>query len=175
MLYYNDPEKTKEAINEDGWFHTGDIGEILEHNILKITDRKKEMFKLSTGKYVAPQIIENKFKQSPFIDQLMVVGADEKYTAAIISPNFEHLHDWCSIHHIKYRDNAELISNPVVVERYQREVDELNRTCDKTRMIKRFELVCELWATETGELSPTLKLKRKFVREKYLAKIEKLY
>lgn len=175
MGYLNDPEKTKEAIDEDGWFHTGDIGELLEHNILKITDRKKEMFKLSTGKYVAPQIVENRFKESPFIEQIMVVGEGEKFAAALISPSFEHLHDWASHNNIHFRDNIELIKNPKVIARYQEEVDTLNKTCDKTRKVKKFELVCEPWATDSGELSPTLKLKRRFVKEKYKVKLDRLY
>ncbi len=175
MGYYNNPEKTKEAIDEDGWFHTGDIGEIHKHNILQITDRKKEIFKLSTGKYVAPQIVENRFKESPFIDQLMVVGESEKFAAAIISPNFEFLHDWCSLHKIQFRCNLDLIENPKILERYTKEVEELNKKCDKTRQMKKFELVCEAWTTDTGELSPTLKLKRRFVKKKYKTKIAKLY
>ncbi|RLD72528.1 MAG: long-chain fatty acid--CoA ligase, partial [Bacteroidetes bacterium] len=123
--YYKDEAKTKEVIDEDGWFHTGDIGVIHERNILQITDRKKEIFKLSTGKYVAPQVVENKFKESNFIEQIMVVGASEKFAAAIICPNFEFLHDWCSIHNIKYRDNLDLVQIPKVLERFQKEVDEL--------------------------------------------------
>ncbi|MBN1651509.1 MAG: long-chain fatty acid--CoA ligase, partial [Bacteroidales bacterium] len=103
--YYKDPEKTAEVIDADGYFHTGDIGEIGEHNILKITDRKKEIFKLSTGKYVAPQVVENRFKESSFIEQIMVVGEGEKFAAAIICPSFEFLHGWCFTHNIQYRDN----------------------------------------------------------------------
>lgn len=173
--YYNDPEQTKQVIDKDGWFHTGDIGEFEDQRFLKITDRKKEIFKLSTGKYVAPQIVENRFKESGFIEQIMVVGAGEKFTAAIISPNFEFLHNWCSIHNVSFQNNEELIEIPQVVKRYQEEVEKINATCNKTRRIKKFILVCDSWTTETGELSPTLKLKRRVVKEKYKEKLDKVY
>ncbi len=173
--YYKDPEKTKEVIDQDGWFHTGDIGVLHENNILQITDRKKEIFKLSTGKYIAPQVLENKFKESPFIEQIMVVGADEKYAAAIICPSFEYLHDWCSIHNLKYRDNKDLIQIPKVIERIQKEIDEFNEKLGRHEQIRKFELTCQQWLPETGELSPTLKLKRKFLKEKYKIKLDRLY
>ncbi len=173
--YYKDPEKTKEVIDEEGWFHTGDIGVLHERNILQITDRKKEMFKLSTGKYLAPQVVENKFKESPFIEQIMVVGEGEKYAGAIICPSFEYLHDWCSIHSIKYRDNKDLIQIPQVVERIQREVDLYNQHLGRHEQLKKFELTCQEWLPETGELSPTLKVKRRFLKNKYKVKLEKLY
>ncbi len=173
--YYKDPERTAEVIDNGGWFHTGDIGEIHEHNILKITDRKKEIFKLSTGKYVAPQMVENKFKESSFIEQLMVVGAGEKYTAAIISPSFEYLHGWCFKNKIKFRDNTDLIKKEKVLERYQKEIDRLNEGLGRHEQIKKFALTPDEWSTENGELSPTLKLKRKIVKEKYRAEFDSLY
>jgi len=175
MGYYKDPEKTKEVIDEDGWFHTGDIGELQEYNILKITDRKKEIFKLSTGKYVAPQVVENKFKESQFIDQIMVVGEKEKYAAAIICPSFQFLHGWCFKHNVKYMDNKDLIHKPKVIERYQKEVDKINSTLGRHMQLKKFELTCEEWTPETGELSPTLKVKRKYLKEKYKIKLDRLY
>lgn len=173
--YYKDEEKTKEVIDDDGWFHTGDIGEIEEHNILRITDRKKEIFKLSTGKYIAPQVVENKFKESSFIEQIMVVGAGEKYAAAIICPSFHYLHGWCGKHGVKFRDNKELIQNPKVLARYQKEVDKINKRLGNYRQIKKFELTCSEWTPETGELSPTLKVKRKVLKEKYKIKLDRLY
>ena len=173
--YYKDPEKTKEAIDEEGWFHTGDIGVIHEGNILQITDRKKEIFKLSTGKYVAPQAVENKFKESNFIEQIMVVGAGEKYAAAIICPSFEYLHDWCSLHNIKYRDNKDLVQIPKVLERFQEEVDMLNKHLARHEQLKKFELTCQEWLPDTGELSPTLKVKRRFLKEKYKIKLDRMY
>ncbi|MBN1252004.1 MAG: long-chain fatty acid--CoA ligase [Bacteroidales bacterium] len=175
MGYYKDPQKTSEVIDEDGWFHTGDIGELDDRNILTITDRKKEMFKLSTGKYIAPQVVENKFKESSFIEQIMVVGADEKFAAAIICPSFEYLHDWCSIHNIKYRDNKDLIQIPKVIERFQQEVDRINQILGRHEQLKKFELTCQEWLPETGELSPTLKVKRRFLKEKYKIKLDRLY
>lgn len=173
--YYKDPEKTAEAIDKDGWFHTGDIGELDELNILKITDRKKEIFKLSTGKYIAPQIIENRFKESDFIEQVLAVGESEKFVAAIISPAFPFLHNWCYLHKILFTDNKDLIQKPKVIERYQEEVDRINETLADHRKIKKFELTCIEWLPETGELSPTLKLKRKLLKVKYKVKLDYIY
>jgi long-chain acyl-CoA synthetase len=173
--YYKDPERTAEVIDQDGWFHTGDIGVIEELNILRITDRKKEIFKLSGGKYVAPQVVENKMKESIFIEQVMVLGENEKYAAALISPNFEFLHNWCSKEQIHYRDNKDLIDHPKVVARYQEEVDKFNKHLGKVEQIKQFKLVCEEWTPDSGELSPTQKLKRKFVAQKYAKRIAELW
>ncbi len=172
--YYNDEMKTSEAIDEDGWFHTGDMGE-LNGKILKITGRKKELFKLSTGKYVAPQLIENKFKESPFIGQMMVLGFGEKFCAALFCPAFEYLHDWASMHDIHFKSNVDLIKNPKVIERFQEEVDKYNEPLDKHMQIKKFALVCEEWTPETGELSPTLKLKRNIINKKYETRIKYIY
>jgi len=173
--YYKDPEKTKEVIDEDGWFHTGDIGFLHDGRILQITDRKKEIFKLSTGKYLAPQVIENKLKESPFIEQIMVVGEGEKYAGAIICPSFEYLHSWCSMHGIHYRDNRDLIQIPTIIDRMQKEIDKYNEQLGRHEQIKRFELTCQEWLPTTGELSPTLKLKRKFLLNKYKIKLARLY
>lgn len=173
--YYKDPEKTKEAIDEQGWFHTGDIGELSNHNILKITDRKKEIFKLSTGKYIAPQLIENIFKESSFIEQIMIVGENEKFAAAIICPSFEFLHNWCTLHKITFKDNRELIQRSDVIERFNLEVEKTNKTLGLHRQVKKFELTCQEWLPETGELSPTLKVKRKYIKEKYKIKFDRMY
>ncbi|MBU8892698.1 MAG: long-chain fatty acid--CoA ligase [Bacteroidales bacterium] len=173
--YYKAPELTKEAIDEDGWFHTGDIGHVDKAGFLKITDRKKEMFKSSSGKYIAPQVIENKFKESFFIEQLMVIGENEKFASALLSPNFKFLHDWCSIHNVQYRDNKDLVTTPKVIARYQKEVTKYNLTLGEHEKIKRFRLVCEEWSPDTGELSPTQKLKRNFVTEKYKKIIAEIY
>lgn len=171
--YYKEPEKTAEVI-KDGWFHTGDIGKI-EGRFLFITDRKKEIFKLSGGKYVAPQMIENVFKESSFIEQIMVVGENQRFTGALIVPDFNFLHNWCTIHSVSYRDNKELIEKPVILERIQREVDKYNLELDHISQVKSFRLVCENWTPETGELSPTLKLKRKVVFKKYEDKVNSIY
>jgi len=173
--YYKQPELTKEVIDQEGWFHTGDIGVMVDNKYLKITDRKKEIFKLSSGKYVAPQVIENRFKESFFIEQIMVVGENEKFASALIVPNFEFLHNWCSLHHVKYRDNQQLIQIPEVVARYQREVNEINKGLAFHEQIKRFRLVGDEWTPQTGELSPTLKLKRKVLHEKYDTVLKEIY
>ncbi len=175
MGYYKDPEMTREVIDEDGWFHTGDVGTLVEGKYLKITDRKKEIFKLSSGKYVAPQMIENKFKESFFIQQIMVVGENEKFASALIVPNFEFLHNWCFLHKVKFKDNKELIEIPEVVARYQREVNEINQGLAFHEQIKRFRLVSDEWSIATGELSNVLKLKRKNIYEKYDKVLREIY
>jgi long-chain acyl-CoA synthetase len=173
--YYKEPEMTKEVIDDEGWFHTGDIGILVSDRYLKITDRKKEMFKLSNGKYISPQVIENKLKESFFIEQLMVIGENEKFASVIISPNFSFLHNWCSMHHIQFRDNVDLIKNPLVIDRYQKEIELKNKTLGLTEQIKRFRLVSEEWTQQSGELSPTLKLKRKYLADKYKDIIEEIF
>ncbi len=175
MGYYKKPELTREVIDEEGWFATGDIGVMVDKIYLKITDRKKEIFKLSSGKYVAPQVIENKFKESLFIEQIMVVGENEKFASALISPNFEFLHSWCHLHGIKFHDNKELIRIPEVVARYQKEVNRINKDLAFHEQIKRFRLVCDEWSPDTGELSPTLKLKRRNLYKKYDHLIREIY
>jgi long-chain acyl-CoA synthetase len=173
--YYNQPELTKEVLSDDGWFHTGDIGMLVDGKYLKITDRKKEMFKLSSGKYIAPQAIENKLKESFFIEQAMVVGENEKFASALISPNFPFLHEWASRHDVKYRDNEELISFKEVQDRFRQEVNELNRDLGEHEKIKRIRLVKEEWSPDTGELSPTVKLKRRILNERYADVLTDIY
>ena len=124
---------------------------------------KKRCLNLSAGKYIAPQVIENKLKESFFIEQAMVIGENQKFASAILSPNFSFLHDWCSIHKIQFRDNNELIELPEVIERFNREVKEVNKSLGEHEQIKRFRLVTEEWTPQTGELSPTLKLKRNYL------------
>ncbi|MGV8134191.1 MAG: AMP-dependent synthetase/ligase [Mangrovibacterium sp.] len=173
--YYKDPELTAQVIDEEGWFHTGDIGILDEGKYLKITDRKKEMFKMSGGKYIAPQMIENKLKESFFIEQAMVIGENQKFASALISPNFEYLHNWCAERHILYRDNAELISKKEVLQQYQHEVEIINKTLGQHEEIKRFRLVVEEWSPQTGELSPTLKLKRNLLARNYNRLVDEIY
>ena len=173
--YYKNPELTRKAIDENGWFHTGDIGELDENRILTITDRKKEIFKLSGGKYVAPQQIENKFKESQFIDQLMVIGENEKFTAALIVPDFVFLHNWCFLHKVKFVDNTDLIAHPKILARYQEELDIYNEELGQVSKIKVFKLVSESWTPESGDLSPTQKLKRKVLMKKYSHLVEEIY
>jgi long-chain acyl-CoA synthetase len=175
MGYFKAPELTAEAIDAEGWFHTGDIGKFERNNFLVITDRKKEMFKLSNGKYVAPQVIENKLKESFFIEQAMVVGENEKFVSAIISPNFSFVHDWCSRHKIHFENNVELIKNPEVIARFQKEINAFNKQSSSHEMIKRFRLVADQWTPQTGELSPTLKLRRRIIYQNYEAILEEIY
>lgn len=164
--YYKDEENTKAVIDEEGWFHTGDIGKLV-NGYLKITDRKKEIFKLSTGKYVAPQVLENRLKESYFIEQAMVIGENEKIAAAIIVPNFDSLHFWCAKHKIHYNSNEELCNNPDVIKRVQYEVNKLNNNLAEHEQIRKFRLVADTWTPQTGELSQTLKLKRATLYKKY--------
>jgi long-chain acyl-CoA synthetase len=173
--YYKEPGLTREAIDADGWFHTGDVGTLVDNKYLKITDRKKEIFKLSSGKYIAPQVIENKLKESFFIQQVMVVGENEKFASAIISPNFPFLHEWASRHEIKFNDNEELINMKQVIDRFQREVNNVNKFLGEHEKIKRIRLVKDEWTANTGELSPTLKLKRKSLYEKYEPILKEIY
>lgn len=175
MGYYKDPEKTAEAII-DGYFHTGDIGEIDNEGFLKITDRKKEMFKTSGGKYIAPQLIENAMKQSRFIEQIMVIGDGEKMPGAFIQPNFDFVKEWAKLHNVDVGlTPREIAENPKVVERINTEVETLNEKFGNWEKIKRFELTPEVWSIGGGELTPTLKLKRKHVLEKYQDLYKKIY
>ncbi|MBS0011919.1 MAG: long-chain fatty acid--CoA ligase [Bacteroidales bacterium] len=173
--YYKDPERTREIIDEEGWLHTGDIGTMVEDKWLKITDRKKEIFKTSAGKYIAPQMIENKLKESLFIEQAMVLGENQKFASALISPNFKHLHDWCTGENIQFQDNSELIKIPEVINRMGREVEKLNHSLGDHEKIKRFRIVQEEWSPNTGELSPTLKLRRNEIMMKYAEEINQIF
>lgn len=175
MGYYKAPDLTAEMIDSEGWLHTGDIGVIEQGKFLRITDRKKEMFKLSAGKYIAPQVIENKLKESSFIEQAMVIGENQKFASALLSPNFAFLHDWCSIHKIQFRDNNELIELTEVIDRFSREVRDVNKSLGEYEQIKRFRLVTEEWTPQTGELSPTLKLKRNYLAKEYGNIISEIY
>ncbi|WP_319500912.1 long-chain fatty acid--CoA ligase [uncultured Draconibacterium sp.] len=175
MGYYKAPELTDEVIDENGWFHTGDIGVLVDDKYLKITDRKKEIFKLSGGKYIAPQMIENKLKTSELIEQVMVIGANEKFASAIISPCFPILHDWAGEHKLHYENNEELIQLPAVIQKLQKEVAKINKTLGSHEQISRIRLVCEEWTPTSGELSPTLKLRRNAVAVKYQHLIDDIY
>ncbi len=173
--YYKDPDMTAEAFDDEGWFHTGDIGHIEDDKFLMITDRKKEIFKLSNGKFIAPQIIENIFKESPVIDQIMVLGENEKFASAIISPNFKYFDDWKILDKISFSNNEELIQNNEVLSFFSSEIEMLNKKLSPPEKINRFRLVKEEWTPQTGELSPTLKLKRQFLLDKYSTLINQIY
>jgi long-chain acyl-CoA synthetase len=173
--YYKEQQLTDEVI-KDGYFHTGDIGEIDNEGFLKITDRKKEMFKTSGGKYIAPQIIENAMKQSLFIEQIMVIGDGEKMPGAFIQPSFDFIKEWAKRKNINVgTSNAEIASNPDVIARIDKEVEKINEKFGNWEKIKRFELTPDVWSIDGGHLTPTLKLKRKIVMEKYKDLYQKIY
>jgi len=172
--YYKDPEKTAEVL-KDGYFHTGDIGEIDSDGFLKITDRKKEMFKTSGGKYVAPQLLENRFKQSRFIEQIMVVGENEKMPAALIQPNFEFLYAWAERHNITVSENSDIILNEKVLARFKEEMELANEDFAKWEKVKAFRLTPDVWSIDEGHLTPTMKLRRKIVKEKYMDLYNAIY
>lgn len=172
--YYKDPEKTAEVMTGD-YFHTGDIGEVDADGFLRITDRKKEMFKTSGGKYVAPQLLENRFKQSRFIEQIMVVGEGEKMPAALIQPNFEFVKQWGKRHGIALNENSDVATNEKVITRIQEEVDMANEDFAKWEKVKQFRLTPDVWSVEDGLLTPTMKLKRKIIKEKYLKLYNDIY
>ena len=172
--YYKDPEKTADVMT-GAYFHTGDIGEIDAEGFLRITDRKKEMFKTSGGKYVAPQLLENRFKQSRFIEQIMVVGEGEKMPAALIQPNFEFVKEWAKRHNIELGSNEELVKNEKVIARMQEEVDWANQEFAKWEKVKQFRLTPDIWSVEEGHLTPTMKIKRKPVKEMYLNLYNDIY
>jgi long-chain acyl-CoA synthetase len=173
--YYNKPELTAEAIDKDGWFHTGDIGEFVNGRFLKITDRKKEMFKTSGGKYIAPQVIENKMKEDPFIEQMMVVGADQKFASALIIPAFDELKKWAGQNGVAAKSNAELVKDEKVVKLYRDLVHKYNQGFAQWEQIKKSVLLPEHWTVESGEMTPTMKVKRKVITENNKAAIEDLY
>jgi len=173
--YYKQPELTDSVIDKDGWFHTGDIGVITEQGQLKITGRKKEIFKTSMGKYISPQLIENKFKESPFIDQLAVLGENQKFAAALVVPEFTHLRSWCQLHNIEYTTDKEMVKTPEVKKRILQEIEDYNKNFGGTEQIKKFELIDHEWSIGTGELTASLKMRRKFIYNKYEDLINKIF
>ena len=175
MGYYNKPEETKKVIDQDGWFHTGDIGRLVKGKYLKITDRKKEIFKTSGGKYIAPQVMENRFKESRLIEQIMVIGEGEKHTAALIMPAEDGLKFWCQKHSIIFSNMKDVLSNTAVLEKYSKEIEHYNSFFSPYERIKKFELIAEPWSVDGGELTATMKLRRKNILLKYQHLSEKIY
>ncbi len=173
--YYKEPGLTSEAIDPDGWFHTGDVGKIEKGEQLKITGRKKEIFKTSLGKYISPELIENKFKESPFIDSLIVMGENQKFAAALVIPDFNHLRSWCAIKEVPYTTDSEMINLPRIRKRIQVEIDKFNKFFGATEQVKRFELLDHEWTVDSGELTASLKLRRKYICDKYGDKIKKIF
>lgn len=173
--YYNRPDRTAEVIDSEGWFHTGDIGRLLNDEYLQITDRKKEMFKTSGGKYIAPQVLENRYKESPFIEHVLVVGEGQRFPAALIVPSFEYLRSYCQIKRIPFTSIQDVIKHSRIIHRIEDEIYAINQHFGKYEQIKRWEFLADCWTVETGELSPTLKLRRSFLTEKYKTVIDELY
>ncbi|MFO7657251.1 MAG: AMP-binding protein, partial [Bacteroidales bacterium] len=174
--YYKDDELTRSVIDEEGWFHTGDVGNWVEGKFLNITDRSKEIFKLSNGLFVAPQQIENKLKESAFIDQAMVVGEHQKFASALLLPDFKYLKEWCESKQLfSGLGNFELICIQEVREIFNSEINRLNKSLSEPERILRFRIVADEWSTNTGELSASLKLKRKVVEEKYRELLDGIY
>ena len=171
--YYKRPDLTAETI-KNGWLHTGDIG-VWDGGNLKITDRKKELFKTSGGKYVAPQPLENKLKESPFIEQIMIVGAEQKFVGALIVPNFEVLREWMKDHHIIGLTDEEIIKHPTIIAHLESIVETFNAEFNKVEQLKKFALLSKEWGIESGELTPKLSLKRKVIADRYKEVIEGLY
>jgi long-chain acyl-CoA synthetase len=173
--YYNRPDLSDEVIDKDGYFHTGDIGELLEGKYLRITDRKKEIFKTAGGKYIAPQVLENKFKESPYIEQMIVIGENERFPAALILPNFPAISAWCSRSQIAFSNNAEMIKDQRIIDKIQSVVDDFNKNFGNWEQIKKFELLTDDWSIDGGELTPKLSLRRKVILQKYKDQVERIY
>ena len=175
MGYYGRPDLTAEVMTEDGWFRTGDIGEILDGGYLRITDRKKEIFKTSGGKYIAPQNMENVFKESPFIEQCMVAGENEKFPVLLVQANFEFLKNWCKVKNIDYTTDEKIIQNQMVIDRIQKEIDLKNESFAKWEQVKKTYLSPDLWTIPAGHLTPTMKLRRKPILSMYSEGYESLF
>lgn len=175
MGYYKRPELTEEVIDKDGWFHTGDIGTFTANGNLKITDRKKEIFKTSGGKYIAPQVMENKFKESLLIEQLLVCGESKNFPSALISPAWDNVKYWCEHHGVSFTSQIEVIKNPKLLEKFQSEIDHYNEGFAQWEKIKKFKLLPVTWSVETSELTATMKLKRKVIMEKFKAEYDSMY
>ncbi len=173
--YYKEPELTAEVIDKQGWFHTGDIGRLEPEGQLKITDRKKMIFKTSFGKYIAPQVVENKLKESPFIDQLMVLGENQKFAAALIVPDFGHLKSWCQVKGIEYTTHSEMLALPRIRKRFEKEVNHYNQFLADFEKIVRFELIDHEWTVDGEQLSATLKVRRSRNSKVYAQQIERLF
>jgi long-chain acyl-CoA synthetase len=173
--YFKNKEETEKVLRPDGWLHTGDLGRIEDGKFLKIVERKKELYKTSGGKYVAPQPLENKFKESPLIEQIMVVGDNKKFVSALIVPSFSNLKEFCKENGIEWETEEELLEDPGVQAAYEAVLNEFNPAFSNTEQIKRFKLLGSEWTIEGGELTPTLKLKRKVILEKYADEIDEIY
>ncbi len=175
MGYYKDEELTKEIIDKDGWLHTGDLGRFTTKGQLVLTGRKKNLFKTSQGKYVNPQLIEDMLVRSRFIEQVVVVGENQKFAAALVIPDFEFLKCWCERHDVKYTTKEEMAQNPQIIQRIKKEIDKCNQELGKAENIMKFELITDEWTQGNGFLTPTLKIKRNKVLQSYAEVINRIY
>ena len=173
--YYKAPDLTAAAIDSEGWFHTGDTGYLDKDGYMFLTGRTKSMFKTSMGKFINPEVIEEKFKESPFILDMMVVGEGEKFAAAIVAPDFDMLRDWCRRHGVKASSREEMVENPMVIARYQKVADKYNQQLGATEQVKRLRLVIDDWTTANRCLTPTLKIRRNVLSEMYKEEIAKMF
>ena len=173
--YYNKPEETRAVFTDDGWFKTGDIGTLDADGFLRITDRKKELFKTSGGKYISPQPIEQAIKASRFVNQVVLIGSERKFPAALVVPVWEQLESYCKLKGIEIKSHAELCRHPRIVDLIQRQIDGLTPNLAKYERIKKVALLENEFTIEGGELTPTLKVKRRVIDQKYRDVIEKLY
>mgnify|MGYP000880818540 FL=1 len=173
--YYKRPDATAETIDADGWLHTGDIGELVEGQFIRITDRKKEIFKTSGGKYIAPQPMENKFKESRFVEQVMIIGEGQKFPAALIVPAFVVVKEWGARHGHHFSSNEEMANSPVVKARIMQDIEEFNKDFGNWEQVKKIALLPQEFTILSGEMTPTLKLKRKFILEKYKDVVNGIY
>jgi long-chain acyl-CoA synthetase len=173
--YYKEPELTKETIDKDGWLHTGDAGLIEPEGQVRITGRKKTIFKTSMGKYINPEQMENTFKESAFIDSIMVIGENQKFAAALVVPDFTHLRSYCAVKGIPYTTDQEMAANPTLRKRFKAEIDKYNTRFGSHEQIKQFALIDREWTVDGGELTASLKMRRSFITAKYNAQINKLF
>ena len=173
--YYKRPDYTQEVFDEEGWFHTGDVGELVDGRFLKITDRVKEIFKTSGGKFVAPQPIENKMKESLFIEQIMVIGENKNFAAALIVPKYDFILQWAKMKKLNISTKEDVVNSVDVKNRIWEDIDKYNQRFGKVQQIKKFAVIEDEWSVETGELTPTLKVKRRIIQEKYKELFEKIY
>lgn len=175
MGYYKEPGMTAQAVENGGWFHTGDVGKLEPEGHLRITGRKKEIFKTSLGKYISPQLLENKFKESHFIEDIIILGENQKYAAALVVPDFIFLKAWCEHKGHEYSSDIEMIKNPLIKKRFRKEIEHFNKFFGSTEQLQNFELIDHQWSLETGELTANLKLKRAYILDKYKEEVGRLF
>ena len=175
MGYYKNEEATKEVLTADGWFHTGDIGKFVDGKYLKITDRKKEIFKTSSGKYIASLVCENMLEQCRIVEQCMVIVEGEKFASSIIVPNFEYVKEWCSKNNIEFGSNEKIIENDVLKKELNQFVREMNKSLAPYEQVKRQAMLSQGWTIEGGELTPKMSMKRKVIFQNNKSVVDKIF